>query len=133
MEHLSFMQFFVICMLANETLVFVKLRKSKNFLKLQFKLVFNKKVIGPFFFCQLFMSARFNYFSFLNHNDLVGIFYRAEPVSHHYYGPPHEELLEIFQDYLFIVCIRAFVASSKKIYAGSLYTALAISNRCICP
>lgn len=66
------------------------------------------------------MITCFYDFAIIDYDNLIGIFDCTESVSYNYYGFTFVKFIQIFNNYLFIICINAFVASSRNIYSGFL-------------
>ena len=52
------------------------------------------------------MPAQFHYFSVFEHNNLVGIFYRAQTMCNRNYSFAFVKIIQIFNNYAFIIRIK---------------------------
>ena len=77
-------------------------------------MVFYKIVIGPLFLYQWSMITCLHYTSFIQHDNLVGIFYGAEPVGYHHDCSSLIELIQILDYGAFVLGIQGIGGFVQK-------------------
>src|SRR5512133_1240610 len=84
----------------------------------KFKLISYQVKIGSFQSNKFFVSAQFNHFTFLQNNHLIGVFYRAQSVSHNDYSFIFKHPIQVVHNRALICGIQCIGSFVEKYHIG---------------
>ena len=72
----------------------------------QLQLILHQPVIQSFPFRQFLVRTFFRHLSFVQYHYFIGILYRTQPMSYHYYRFPPIKFVQMLHDFLFVIGIQ---------------------------